>query len=344
MTHTTKSLREFLLGNLTDFSEACGIPRLVGAKTLAALVTSLANYQEEGARLLPELYLCSDIDAALQLIPSVDKLYIGTETEPVAACTVALKKCAPLARDGWCIYISKAGRNFDYGLFRGSLYPLALSVERTFFADPLETINIVRLHQTASNCVEIRNSKGESRSIILTDKPENIPHPREHVTQLADSVCGGVAPALLDITRNFMLKALSSAIAESHGTIVVVTKEDVVPDFLEDGITLRSPLNFQSAIEKFQQGGLDANEIQHSLIANTALLKGMVSSDGITVFSQKATLLAYNCFISAEQAAAKVNGGARTRAFEALKRKLAVRQLAAVFVRSQDGWTKFERR
>lgn len=70
----------------------------------------------------------------------------------------------------------------------------------------------------------------------------------------------------------------------------------------------------------------------------------MIGSDGITVFSTKGKLLAYNCFIkSANQVNGKpVVGGARTRAYEALVKKIG-NGIDAVFVQSQDGWTKLSK-
>jgi hypothetical protein len=51
----TRSLREYLQGNLTDFAEHCGMLELATNTTLTGLVVTLANLREEGNVLIPEV-------------------------------------------------------------------------------------------------------------------------------------------------------------------------------------------------------------------------------------------------------------------------------------------------
>ena len=341
MTVITKSLREYLQGNLVDFADHCGIPALATATTLTSLVVALADLREEGAVLVPEVYLCDDLDATLKLLPVKETLPIGEQDEPSKAIAEALKKCAPLAIEGWCIYVTRDDGKYSFGLFRGSLNPLSISVDQTLLSEPRETIHLVRLARTASGCVELRNHRGEVYSMLLSDKPATSPLPQAYTTDLVKLICKDLSDALQEASRTYLEKTIGAALNSCHGTIIAVAKTKKVPAFLSDGVVLKVPLDIASAVEELLAEDSDSNS-EHTLSAISALIRGMISSDGITVFNKAGCLIAYNCFIaSPNKVAGKlVIGGARTRAYEALKTKVG-KKIEGVFVQSQDGWTKF---
>jgi hypothetical protein len=344
MSHVTKSVRDFLLGSVSDFTDACAIPHLVTNSNLTSLIVSLANYQEEGARLLPEVYLCADLSSMLKIVTDYDSLPIGSETNSVDALSSALKKCAPLARHGWHIYVEASVNKFTYGLFRGSMNPVAITVDRSLFTgNDINSTKYVSLCQIAAGCIEIKSSNGSSRTIILNDKPDSLPSPNINLKKIVDAICSKVNVSYKDTSTNFVRKTLQTALNDCHGTIIAVANGATVPKFLSDGISLGNPIDFPFLIKKYQIDEKFKIDHQHTLVANSALLKGMISSDGITVFDAKARILAYNCFIasSSKSNGKPPNGGARTRAYEALCNKIG-HGLLAVYVQSQDGWTKFQ--
>jgi hypothetical protein len=340
MAITTQSLRQFLQGSLTDFADSCQMAPLVTSTTLASLVVLLSNLREEGAELIPEVYLCENHKETLKLLPDNDLLPIGETKDPISSITAALKKCSPLAIGGWCIYISPSELGYQFGLFRGSLNPLSISVNRTLFSEELESIKVVRLFRTATGCVELCNNFNNTRCILLNDKPEGEPPPDAYTENLIDLICRDVHESMREPTKTYVGKALSKALAACHGALIVITKHNKVPAFLSDGVILQSPIDL---IEAVANKGKYGEELiaEHRLNAYTSLIQGMVSSDGITVFSTKGKLLAYNCFIKSQNKlkGKKVLGGARTRAYESLKIKIG-KGIDAVFIQSQDGWTK----
>jgi len=344
VTHITKSVREFLLGSVSDFSDSCAIPSLVTNSNLTSLIVALANYQEEGARLIPEIYLCEDLKSMLRVVTDSDSLAIGFAGTSVDALSSSLKKCAPLARHGWHIYVEPQNSGFSYGLFRGSLNPISITVDQTLFAGGATNgTKYVKLCQIAAGCIEIKSSNGSSRTIILNDKPETLPSPNENLVKMIEAICENVHEKYKDTSKNFVKKTLRTALDDCHGTIVVVVNGKAIPKFLSDGIALKIPIDFPALIKSYQADTQFKIDNQHTLIANSSLLKGMVSSDGITVFDSSARILAYNCFIAStgEKKGSPPNGGARTRAYEALRGKIG-KGLRAVYVQSQDGWTKFQ--
>ena len=125
------------------------MPGLATATTLTSLVVALADLREEGNVLIPEVYLCEEIDATLKLLPIKEALPIGEQDEPSKAIAEALKKCAPLAIEGWCIYVAQNQDKYSFGLFRGSSSPLSIAIDQTLLSGPRETIPLVRIARTA---------------------------------------------------------------------------------------------------------------------------------------------------------------------------------------------------
>lgn len=68
----------------------------------------------------------------------------------------------------------------------------------------------------------------------------------------------------------------------------------------------------------------------------------MLNSDGIMLFDNNARLLGYNCFINISAKASEAVGGARRRAYAALKEAVGKKGITAAFMQSQDGWTEFK--
>jgi hypothetical protein len=341
MATTTKSLRQFLQGSLNDFAESCDMAPLVTATTLTSLVVMLANLREEGVVLLPEVYLCSQLDETLKLLPDREVLNIGVVDDAMSAIAEGIKKCGSLAIGGWCVFISPSNEKFRFGVFRGSLNPLSISVSRTLFSEPLLNTKVVRLFRTASGCVELFNHKNDSHCMLLNDRPEAAPLPNAYTDALIDLICKDTTESTRDPSRTYIGKTIERALSSCHGTIIVVTKKKSVPKCLEDGVILETPLDLQNAVLEKNKLGHETTA-EHKLSAYSALIQGMISSDGITVFNTRGKLLAYNCFIhSPNQVNGKqIVGGARTRAYEALRKKIG-NGIEAVFIQSQDGWTKF---
>jgi hypothetical protein len=343
MATTTRALREYLQGNLTDFAEGCGMPELVTASTLTSLVVALADLREEGTVLIPEVYLCDDLDATLKLLPVKETIAIGKQVQAPQAIAEALKKCAPLANAGWCIYIARSTDHYSFGLFRGSLNPISISVDQTLLSEPRQTLPLVMLTRTATGCVELRNHKGEIYSMLLNDKPASSPPPQAYTKELVALICKDVDDETREAFRTYLEKTIRTALNSCHGTIIAVVKGRNVPRFLSDGVVLQAPVDVASAVKEILETNSD-DGAQHKLTAISTLVRGMISSDGITIFNKVGCLIGYNCFIaSPNKVAGKVViGGARTRAYEALKAKVG-KQIEGVFMQSQDGWTKFHR-
>tara|TARA_R110000737_G_scaffold282984_1_gene289641 strand:- start:2858 stop:3883 length:1026 start_codon:yes stop_codon:yes gene_type:complete len=333
---TNITFRSGLLGGVTDFCSEVALG-VASAENIVELIVLLATYQEEGVELKPKVYLFQDINQIIPMLPDGEKLKIGISVRDTDGLKKVLKKCAPLAKDGWVIYISELEDNkFEYGLLSGSSSPISVDLDDVIL-DGDDSTKVVRLYQLAGSCVELKSNSSETINVFLNHRKSNSEPPLKYFDSLVDVIAEDVNVELLDTTKNYLSKILIEALEESHGCIVGVSSKPTPPKFLEaDGTTFESPINFVELIKKLKK-----NEIKESTLVNKGtLLKGMFNSDGIILFDRKGQLLGYNYFVNLPAEKGLV-GGARKRAFSSLKKKVGS-GLVAVFMQSQDGWTDFE--
>jgi hypothetical protein len=333
------SFRNHLFGSVEDFVASTGMQPLVTSRTVAHLVVALAHYTEEGKSLSPEMYITTDVEKLMQFLPGSSCLPIGECQLSEEAPNVALKHCAPLAIEGWCIYVSSNSTKVSYGIFRDALSPLAIPLDEAVLATGGGSAKILRVHQSAPSCVDIANHRGDRHTIFLSQRPEQEPSPRKHVDSLISTICSELPDELIEPTRTVVRRAINSGLEASHGALIAVTRSDKSPKFLSDGLVFGKPLNFGSLVKNAASGTEDE---RLKLLSYTSVIRGIMGCDGIVVFNRKATLLGYNCFIKPTKSTpTPSSGGARKRAFAALKGRIG-RGLFATFIRSHDGWSDFE--
>tara|TARA_R110001583_G_C5649005_1_gene408531 strand:- start:2050 stop:3090 length:1041 start_codon:yes stop_codon:yes gene_type:complete len=308
---------------------------------LVELIFLIARYQEEGVKLHPKVYLTSDIEIALKMLPGQVSMKIGESICFLEAVKSSLKKCAPLATNGWCIYVSQNAEveYAEFGIFRGDTNPTAVHIDKIIMSDDLP-FKTIKVHQTATDNVEVRSSEGGTLHISLNHTIEDFDNPLEQMNQLIHQLVFEVKKNKEQVS-NYLSRLLNESINKSHGCLIVISKNSEIPSSLvSDGTYLPSPIDFQKLVELSLVGVKEAG----NLISMGQLLEGMLNSDGIVIFDNNGQLLAFNCFIPLpEQQVNSTNsiGGARTRAFDALCNLLET-ELAAIFMKSQDGLTKFK--
>jgi hypothetical protein len=166
---------------------------------------------------------------------------------------------------------------------------------------------------------------------------------------LANAIVTNVGEAALrDATRAFLVKVLTFSLRGSHGCLAAVisnkwSKRNQLPTFLQDSVTVTPTIDLPLAIGKTKTKDPDQESIC-SPLAFFDLIRGMLSVDGITVFSNDGKLLAYNAFVYAPYPKAKRDEiqGARKRAFSVLESAVKNKQIVAAFYQSQDGKTIFK--
>ncbi len=330
------TFRTHLLGSISDFSRQSRLPLLQQTINLVELVVLLARYQEEGKKLSPKVYLTTDIPALCSMLPDSESIHVGTSTSDSSGIRTALKKCAPLARDGWMIFIWDKGPSIDYGLFKGTSNPISVLVDDVAMTKN-DDLSVVKVFQVAEDCVEIRSNKSALHYIFLDHRQEEGPPPLQHLDNLVSLIASNVKEKYYESIKGLLNRLLFESLRESHGCIIAVTNMKKAPKLLaNDGVILGSPIDFGFLVEEL----ISKRKSESTINSKGALLKGMLSSDGILLFDNQARLLGYNCFVKVKRES-RVIGGARKRAFSTLKENIG-RGLCGVFMQSQDGWTDFE--
>lgn len=329
------TFRTQLLGGVHEFCTTANLSLFSNSLNLVELIVLLARYQEEGVSLCPKVYITNNISALTAMLPESERVKIGCSSHNPQGIKMALKKCAPLAIGGWCVYIQDNDTNIEFGVLKGSSNPIAVLMDDVILKNN-DSFVVVKAFQIAGDCVEIVSSKGNIHYIFLNHRREESPPPLQFLDALTKSILEDIRPDLLEPTTGFLKRALFDALRESHGCIIAVSKTNNVPDFLSaDGISLESSIDFQELIAGFKNDQIPASIID----SKTNLLKGMLNTDGIIVFSNKGCLLGYNCFVEIKKEH-QGPGGARRRAFSSIGSEVG-NEICAVFMQSQDGWTDF---
>ncbi|MGR5204688.1 hypothetical protein ACPV3S_18255 [Photobacterium damselae] len=301
---------------------------------LTELVFNISRYQEEGTKLHPKVYLTSNIKLALQMLPGADSMQIGSEANLSSAIRAALKKCAPLANNGWCIYIAQENGQVCFGVFRGDTNPIATSIDEVVLTTDVP-YNTIKVHQVTQDQVEVRSNKGSTLYISLSPATSEHTSTQSHLSKLVDCITNELHENK-DFVHKVLSDSLSEAIKKSHGCLIAVSTTEQTPaTFNGDGISLSPVIDFHKLVT------LCINEDKEAgaLISFSHILESMINTDGIVIFNQKAQLLGFNFFI--QSSSINSFGGARSRAFEALCSKLKT-ELCGAYMQSQDGLTQFK--
>jgi hypothetical protein len=332
---TNITFRTQLIGGVAEFGADCGLALFGNALNLVELIVSLARYKEEGVRLNPQVYVSNDIGSLTAMLPDGEKVKIGLTTSNLKGIKEALKKTAPLATEGWSVYLQDRD-GLEYGVFRGSGNPLSVAID-DILLEKIDPLTVVKVFSVAEECVEVRASNGLYHRVFLDHRKEDTPPPLQYLEQLVASIVLNGTEEAREALSSFLKKLLFTAMRESHGCIIAVTNMTKPPVFIAgDGVLLESPIDFCDLVCQLQKESIDSTVLTNK----GSLLKGMLNSDGIILFDDRGKLLAYNCFVKVKHEAGVI-GGARRRAFGALKAKIG-KGLAAAFMQSQDGWTEFE--
>jgi hypothetical protein len=333
------TLRTHLIGAVTDFCINSKLDIATNAAQIVDFIVRLAKYREEGDMLAPEVYLTNDISSVLKMLPLSMIFPIGTTTKAGEWVRTVLKKCAPLAKGGWLIYVnSKHGaQDLDYGLFRGENNPIAVPTDDIILRDTSSEFAIVKISQIVEDCVEVKSNSHGKHCIFLNHKEDTSAAPLASVENLIKVIVRNVPAAMSDPLVSYLSNLLGKAFKLSHGSLVAVTSGNRIPKFLSnDAIVLKNPIQFQDIVRSLQENRNSSD----GEVSKAALVEGMFASDGIVVFDSRARLLGYNCFTSMPKSAIVI-GGARRRAYAALEAKIGS-GLCASFMQSQDGWTEYK--
>lgn len=350
MAHKAISLRYTVSGEVEEFLELETMTCPHIKKGMVELINQVSSYKEEGRMLFPELYLTDDLKSITESLVGCEFILIGKAPKSDAIILSALKKCAPLAIGGWCIYILSIGDSFEFGLFRSGSSIVSIPIPQSLLSAGNSERNLILVRQVADKVVETKGVKGNSLLINFGVKSTTKLSPADIQDKFIDKILQKVDYSIKDQCRIFLSRLFQYVTQNGHGTLsLVIDKDEECPDFLRDGIVLAEKISFADKIVELnrssdKESGLNVLETNSKLNGVFNLISGMMMSDGITVFSNEGSVCAYSIFLKHPEDDAglkNVAGGARSRTYYVMSRKLTAK-LTAVYIQSQDGHSKTE--
>jgi len=310
---------------------------------LTKLVNQISAYKEEGKNLFPEVYITDNLSSIRTTLINAEFIKIGTGGRLPGIILRALKKCAPLAFGGWCIYVLRHEDKFEFGLFRAGATIISMPIFKNIIEDGNVEETLIAVRQIAEKIVEVKGVKGNVLNINFglssTMDDSIITAQNDFVSQLLSNANTNVKEQMSTFYSRLFLYVMQNG----HGNLsVVVDSKKSYPKILTDGIVLEKPIFVDEVISELNKmlSAVNTLELNSKLNGAFNIIAGMLMSDGITVFSNKGGVLAYNVFIKhPKDVAENLDGGARSRTFAVLENKLST-SIKAIYIQSQDGNTE----
>ena len=335
------SFHDTLMSKTVDLLEEEGMQCSKTQAGIPELVSYLQNYKEEGKLLFPNIFIFDDFDLVEGIIANSQFCFIGKGEKSKETMLKALKKCAPLTEDGWSIYLLRTNDEFEYGVFRGGTNILSESPEEILTGNKNSEMKVLLIHQIAEKLLEIRGGTANTLVVSYGSKTSIKESPLELQSSFIKNITANVSSELVDQTASFYRKLFLEVLRRGHGSLACVVKSRSYPKKLIDGIVLRQKINIPEHIARLNQ----RNDL--ASVANLqgyfSLIIGMMQSDGITVFTDKGEVAAYNVFVKHPEIVlqSQTNGGARSRTYLTLKEYLK-KGLIAAYIQSQDGKIEYK--
>jgi len=340
-TSTSKSLRTFVLESIGSFlySEGFTTNKVIPSGILEA-IDSLSNYHEEGQELYPEIVLTTDIDAVLLTLPSktVD-IYSGDLS--IEGFKKAIKLCAPLAIEGWVIFIEVRNNEIKFGVCTAEISEVSPSLFRQLFSEGLKTeindTSYAYIRNIGSKTVQLTGVNTTINVSFTLKDTEELKD--EKLTELCKCISKNGSEDHKESLTLLFEKLIQEANKVGHGTLIGVIQDENIDRIKTglDGTFFDNPIDLHSLLK--------ISETENTRGASTdmrqylGLVRSMINSDGITVFSTSGKVLGYHVFVDLKEIdSSKVVGGARSRAFEAMK---IADLFECCFFKSQDGNEKY---
>lgn len=329
------SLRDALLDDVSKFMKREGFrPSEIYPEGLLLLINLVSDYYEEGKHLYPEVIVTQDLEG-LQL-PVSRTVFIQESNPSIGSFRQALKLCAPLAVDGWVIYIELKEDCIRFGVFSTEITETSLSLYRQTmhndYLPPDSTFAYLRC--VGQKVVELRGKNGGMHIYLNLDGEINTSDNEiERLSKIITYNCDGDDNEKLSI---FFEKLIDNSLKAGHGNLIGVVEDKPekiarIKESLNDGIYLNKAIDMAAFIRDVDIEKSSNNSV--SLRAYSSLMSSMINHDGITLITDTGKLLGYHLFVKQELNNRDVSGGARSRAFESMKQL----DLKACFYKSQDG-------
>jgi hypothetical protein len=311
-----------------------------------SIIDAISSYHEEGKTFYPEIFLTTDVEALFKAVPTSMIVKIGEKPLHIDSFRAALKTCAPLATGGWSLFIERTPRKITFGLARSGDSILALPVKEILFSGDIRVgVPVIRIAQASEDVVEVMASCGRTLQVVYSGTATNFKPVDHEIKQFSSDISRDVDQALAPPMITFFQKILHSVVQESHGCLAIVVNPSIKKPImgLEDGLWLPKRLELVDSINEY----LNTKDVLAAakLISIGAMVKGMLCVDGISVFTSRGTVLAYNVFakpanLREQKILGSTPGGARTKTYNLLCSRLG-KVIQGCYFLSQDGHSEY---
>jgi len=335
------SFRTSINSEVNDALRALDAGFIAVSEPVVGLISALASYSEEGDNLTPTVFIFKSAAEMVQRAGYGEYIYLGTSDISSSVSAEILKRAAPLAKSQWRIFVEwSSGTRCRYGIISGSADPAALTIEDASFDSSDATFPVVMIRQTSRNKVSFKTTSGaEINFLFNADQDQPQTNTSQHVQKLASAICSGVESGR-DSFSIYIRNVLESSLRKCHGSLIVVVDEDRhdLKGRLNERVPTDPALDLATRFHEHEAApsAITLGKLQ----AASDVVGGFINSDGVTIFSTKGSVLGFRCLVDTTGIAGAKHGGARTKAFLALKAAIGTEMCAAYF-QSQDGRTDF---
>lgn len=330
------AFRNTVKGGISDFLEDSSLNGNANLESgIFSIVDRIRGYKEESVAMRPRVFVVrrSDLSTFKSIAATGNSVTLASGQYEPSIFKKAIKLAAPLAINGWDIFISVDETQYEFGIFTAG--PRFHAVDPTL--QPLG-IPIIIIHSPNDSIVELINGKGNKLQLLFSAKKDGDFSLFKDIKLLSSGILKTIDDAE---AKNKACSLIEDVLTRSYsiekGCLIGIMKatDNIESLGFSDKLALTHPLDIYQIAENYTQS--KSIESYSKFAGLAEVIAGMLGTDGITIFDNAGKIVAYNCFVEFDSASARPIGGARTRAFESLKRLLHEDKLEACFMLSQDG-------
>lgn len=217
------SIRNLLQGELQEFVRTSGFECLATLDFVRDITCLLAAYREEDVPLFPEVFLFPSLDQITAVSPGTRRLTISRAPLKGKVAERVLKDCAPLAINGWSVYLARLDAltppTVEYGLFRSLLHSFATSAEESMSQVGTQEPMLL-LRNRGHLVVELLNASSQTLTISFTSAQAADSRFANDVHTFVVAATSNMEPNDAAHFTPYLTRLLIHSLQHCHGTLL----------------------------------------------------------------------------------------------------------------------------
>ena len=308
-------------------------------ETFIGFFYQMTNYEEEGTKIRPNIYIANHINVLTKIVPDCYKLTIYTDDNS-NMFKQRLRSLMRFCSNNWSIYINYSDSAVEYGLINVVNSIKDKTLDQYIFSDDhrediAKKTKLVKVDVVSSGLCLLQGVGGASTNICFSLNNQLEINWEVAIKDFINASVSKIRTTKrkLEDIKNLYFNIYQRVFRNIHGTICLVVDKDYVDKggFLSDGTWLKDPIEFAKLFLQSKHYS------EAKLMSYADLFTTMLNYDGITVVDTAGRIRAYNVFVENSRAVSKrVIGGARRRAAYTLL-ECKNKKIIGVYFQSQDG-------